>query len=393
MDLAERFSRSLERLVRPELGLFGRRLPAYGFFVRVGVFASVGLALVLAAPLGLSILLTAGLVGLGLVTTIVVALATKVLTGEEHYVWFHYQIAVLLICAVALRLLERPVLPYLDVITLTLYMALAWGRWGCLLAGCCHGRPHRWGVRYTADHTATGFDPAFVGVRLLPTQAIESLLLFSLVAVGSALAIGGRTPGEALAFCFIGYGAGRFLLEFARGDARPCFRGFPEAQWTALVLMGSVVAAALADLLPFHWWQAIVTALLGLTMVAVTLKRPLSRTPKHGLLHPRHLAQVAEIVGRVSPPAPLDRSRVRVATTSLGICISTGRIDNATGSIHHFTLSRRDPPLTEEAAALVANLIRRLRQGAAPSELRRGRQGVYHLLIHAKILKADSVEG
>ena len=113
-------------------------------------------------------------------------------------------------------------------------------------------------------------------------------------------------------------------------------------------------------------------------------------TPKHELLGPRHLVEVAELVCLLSPHTPLDPSRVRVGTTSLDICISAGKIESATGSLHHFTLSRRDAPLTEEAAALVANLIRRLRQPAAPSELRSGRQGVFHLLIHAQTPKADS---
>ena len=42
--------------------------------------------------------------------------------------------------------LELPVLPYLDLTCLGLGIFLVCGRQGCLMVGCCHGKPCGWGI-------------------------------------------------------------------------------------------------------------------------------------------------------------------------------------------------------------------------------------------------------
>ena len=59
------------------------------------------------------------------------------------------------VATVLLSLLDAPVLSYLDVTVLSLGLFLAWGRLGCLMAGCCHGRPQNWGVRYKGRNMLT----------------------------------------------------------------------------------------------------------------------------------------------------------------------------------------------------------------------------------------------
>ena len=57
---------------------------------------------------------------------------------------------------------------------------------------------------------------------------------------GTLLVVLGRPPGEALALYVMGYGAARFVFEFARGDmGRPDIAGFSEAQWTVASPDGS----------------------------------------------------------------------------------------------------------------------------------------------------------
>ena len=106
------------------------------------------------------------------------------------------------------------------------------------MVGCCHGRPHRWGVCYREEHAAVGFTPYFVGVRLFPIQAVESLWVFCIVTTGVTFVLNGRPAGAALAWYVVTYDLGRFCFEFLRGDPdRPYLWGFSQPQWISLLLM------------------------------------------------------------------------------------------------------------------------------------------------------------
>jgi len=96
------------------------------------------------------------------------------------------------------------------------YLAIAHGcaRIGCFLAGCCYGKPapEGWGVVFPAGSPAALRYGA--SVAIWPTQLMESLFVFLLSALLFALPENRRLIGYAA-----GYGAGRFVLEFFRGDA------------------------------------------------------------------------------------------------------------------------------------------------------------------------------
>ncbi len=79
------------------------------------------------------------------------------------------------------------------------------GRLGCLMAGCCYGKPAGWGIYFETCHC-----------RAIPTQLFEALFLFALCPVLYRLA----KKKLAVAGYFIGYGVWRFLIEFLRGDDR-----------------------------------------------------------------------------------------------------------------------------------------------------------------------------
>ena len=72
------------------------------------------------------------------------------MTGEERIIYYRHEIAVMVVAALLLWLLRQPLLPYLDVTILGIGMFLTCGRMGCFMVGCCHGRPHDWGVCYRA---------------------------------------------------------------------------------------------------------------------------------------------------------------------------------------------------------------------------------------------------
>src|SRR5262249_15128101 len=160
---------------------------------------------------------------------------------------------------------------------------------GCLMVGCCHGRPHRLGVCYRQEHADAGFPQYYVGVRLFPIQALESLFVFSVIAVGSWLVLTNHPPGEALAWYVFTYGVARFFFEFARGDTgRPELFGFSEAQWTSLLVMSVGVITEFYGIMPLHSWHAWAPIGVLLTMIVVALVRRFRKPAIYQLLHPYH---------------------------------------------------------------------------------------------------------
>lgn len=394
MVLGKLLNRALDELVHPEIHLFHRAQPAFLVCGYVGLASAILLGMVLVIDQGLSPWVMAAVILAAVLAFLGLAMATKIITGEEQLIYYHHQIAVTVASAFLLWLLRQPVLPYLDVTLLGVGVFLVCGRAGCLMVGCCHGRPHRWGVCYRQEHAEVGFTPYLVGVRLFPVQAVESLWVLGTVLVGSALVLIGRPPGEALAWYVITYNIGRFCFEFIRGDpARPYRWGFSEAQWTSLLLMCTVVWIELAGALPFHLWHVGAAAGVACAMVAVALGRRFRRTARHRLLHPRHVREVAEIIGLASNPAigkelgpsrvPQNSARaaIDIGCTFLGVQISAGRIESVQGRIDHYTLSSRNGAMSEKTARTLADLIVQLGHPFHSSELVTQTQGVFHLLV------------
>jgi len=124
--------------------------------------------------------------------------------------------------------------PVLDSAAPGLLLGMMVGRFGCLLGGCCAGRPtsSRWGL-WSSDRS--------VGVRRVPVQLLES----SLAGVVAALALYGVTVfgasagGLVFVAAIAAYTAGRQLLFPLRGIPRTTAHG-PK------VMMGSASLVSLA---------------------------------------------------------------------------------------------------------------------------------------------------
>jgi len=379
---AGRWSRAnavFDALIRPSFHLGGRTWPFFGLFVCSGIAAGISLALFLGRASGVPVGTTAIALAAGLVGAGVLAVATETLVGRELYTFYHYQIIVLVAGAGMLALLGRPVLPCLDLIGPSLGMVQALGRLGCLMAGCCHGKPHPWGVRYGPEHAEQGFARELVGVRLFPIQGIESLYVLALAVSGAALVLTGQPAGSALATYLIGYGTIRFHMELARGDAaRPYALGFSEAQWTAGCVVTATAAGEIAGLLPLVPWHLAAFAIVCCTAAGMTLHRRFR--PTHRLFRPVHVAEIAraldELAAWPSPPGQAPR----VACTSLGIRLSAGALHHGRT---HYALSAREEAISEATAQRLAALILRLRHPSEPSRLLPGQHGVFHLLVDA----------
>jgi hypothetical protein len=375
--LTERLNRLLDRAARAECRIAGRTWPAYRLCVAAGIAAGVAWSALLARLAGLSVPFTLALTAGGVLSAAALAMATKVLCGEETFTFYRYQAVVLAATALGARLLGRPVLPQLDVTLLTLGLVQAVGRIGCLMAGCCHGRPHGFGVRYRDEHAAQGFEGHLVGVRLFPVQAVESLCLFAFVAGGTAqLAVGSR-PGEALASFAVAYATCRFALERARGDAgRPSLLGLSEAQWTSLLWLAAVTAGELTGALPLRLWHLGSAVAVSLAAIGLALAVRLQPRGAHRLLSAGHVSEIAALLDTLAAAVaePRASGNLHLASTSLGL-----RLSSSGGS--HYALSSVDGTMTERTARALAALILRLRHPASPSRLLAGRHGVFHLLV------------
>ena len=96
------------------------------------------------------------------------------------------------------------------------------GRLGCLLAGCCFGRPTSvpWAITFTTIRGAANVGTP-LDVPLHPTQLYEAgaelLILVFLLAIERR---GRPFPGRTFWGYMLLYGISRFVIEFYRGDSR-----------------------------------------------------------------------------------------------------------------------------------------------------------------------------
>jgi len=333
----------------------------------------------------LSLWVLGGVVVLSLGISLTLVLLTKLLSGREILVNYHHQISILTGTGLFLWLLDQPILSYLDVSALGVGMCIAFGRLGCLANGCCHGRPSHWGICYATASNSGHLPPSLARARLLPVPLMESVWVFGIVIVGSALILNGVPSGVTVSMYVAAYAAGRFGLEFIRGDVgRPYTGGFSEAQWTSLFLSGGVVVAGWMDLWPLfhpHW---IATLLLAGTMIVVFLIRWGRSTSMHRWLHAQHVLELAVLLDDLACRAPQSTHRsvhhFPVAQTSLGIQLSTGAFETGSGRIFHYTISSRHSPLTSYEGETLARLILCLRHPGISFDIRSATGGIFHLM-------------
>ena len=97
-----------------------------------------------------------------------------------------------------------------DVATFTLLVGMAFARVGCLLNGCCSGRPSSGRFALRLANSAGIWD------RRLPTQLLE--FAWALLLLAGAVALQPVAPFEGSLFLYAlgGYGLGRLLLESTR---------------------------------------------------------------------------------------------------------------------------------------------------------------------------------
>ncbi len=118
--------------------------------------------------------------------------------------------------------------------------AHAFGRIGCLMAGCCHGT-----LLSTSEYVFGGMwmRAADTGVwgYYVPTQLYEALFLFVLTAVLTVLYF--KRCNIIMAIYLISYGVWRMIIEIFRTDARGAFvLGLAPSQWQSVIFIVGGIA-------------------------------------------------------------------------------------------------------------------------------------------------------
>jgi phosphatidylglycerol:prolipoprotein diacylglycerol transferase len=95
-----------------------------------------------------------------------------------------------------------------DVAIFTIMVGMFFTRIGCLLNGCCVGRPWRFGLFLP--------NPKGTWEKRIPTQLIEAGWAAILIVIAIVLRPSMPFPGALFLAISLGYAAGRLLMEFAR---------------------------------------------------------------------------------------------------------------------------------------------------------------------------------
>ena len=112
------------------------------------------------------------------------------------------------------------------------------GRFGCLFAGCCYGKPTSlpWGITFTDPFAAANVGTP-LGIPLHPTQLYEAgaelLILMSLLGTERK---GRRFAGRTFWLYILLYAISRFIIEFYRGDPRGSVGIFSTSQFISIIL-------------------------------------------------------------------------------------------------------------------------------------------------------------
>jgi phosphatidylglycerol:prolipoprotein diacylglycerol transferase len=210
-------------------------VPTYGVLFSLGLLAGVAVASRLAARSSLDkdqvwtlawLCIFVGFVGARLVHVLAhlnyfLAHPLEFFRFWEGWAFLGGPIAALLLILWYAPRHHMPIWKVLDVFTPPLPIGLVFARLGCLMAGCCYGKP----TGCTFGITLHGYqvDPQCRGVPLHPTQLYEAagslLLFFWLLRVFKRKTF----DGQVFLSFFIAYPVFRSIIECFRGDS---IRGF-----------------------------------------------------------------------------------------------------------------------------------------------------------------------
>ncbi len=130
--------------------------------------------------------------------------------------------------------LKHSIIELFPLASICILIAHAFGRLGCLCAGCCHGellgREYVFGGIYMLGKEGWGY--------YVPTQLYEALFLFIMFAIFSIRYLK-YNDKNLLSYYLFGYGLFRFIIEFVRRDNDGKFVGTmtPSQFWSLVMIV------------------------------------------------------------------------------------------------------------------------------------------------------------
>jgi len=153
-------------------------------------------------------------------------------------------------CIIYVRWKKMPLWRTADILAPSIALGSVFGRVGCLLNGCCYGRPTSlpWAVTFT-NPQAHDFSGTPLNVPLHPTQIYDGLLNFILYGFLAWLFRRKKFNGEIFSTYLICYAIMRTIVECFRGDYTGLHYhlGLTPAQWISVPMF--IVGLALAAIL------------------------------------------------------------------------------------------------------------------------------------------------
>jgi phosphatidylglycerol:prolipoprotein diacylglycerol transferase len=232
---------------------------AYGVLLALAYLAALQLAVVRARRAGLD---GARVMDLGIYLIIAALVGAKLLLVVVDFQYFRsnpgellslvraggvFYGGLLTALVVALWLVRRYKLPMwttADLFAPGIALGHVIGRFGCLLAGCCYGRPTSlpWGITFTDPAAAQNVGTP-LGVPLHPTQLYDAgaelvILVFLLVTEKKWR----PDPGRTFWLYMLLYAISRFVVEFYRGDQRGIIAGVSTSQFVSILVVPIALA-------------------------------------------------------------------------------------------------------------------------------------------------------
>lgn len=147
-----------------------------------------------------------------------------------------------LVAAITLVAWDQPIGRVLDATTPGIFFAVALGRVGCFVTGCCAGRctASRWGI-WSSDRR--------VGARRIPTQLIESAAGLALAVASLAIVLANAVPigGALFVAAFAAYALIRQVLLRLRAERRRSPRSLPATAVAAGLVAITVAVLAIVQ--------------------------------------------------------------------------------------------------------------------------------------------------
>lgn len=138
-----------------------------------------------------------------------------------------------------MRRTRLPLWPTTDAFAPGIALGHVVGRFGCLMAGCCYGRPSSvpWAITFTNPLAAENVGTP-LGVPLHPTQLYEAgAELVILVLLLATERRGRQFPGRTFWLYMLLYAVTRFVIEFYRGDPRGAVGVLSTSQLISVILV------------------------------------------------------------------------------------------------------------------------------------------------------------